>query len=107
MTLFDEVQDLQNPSMVLDTLFCEEEDFEDEFEEKEEEEESKNCDNGCEKNDLSLDESLMEVSVFFSLSFLIQDFWGINIIYCNNNEIEPFNTVEYHLNVLKFIEVHI
>ncbi|KAF4385629.1 hypothetical protein F8388_010185 [Cannabis sativa] len=39
MTLFDEVQDLQNPSMVLDTLFCEEEDFEDEFEEKEEEEE--------------------------------------------------------------------
>ncbi|KAM6553609.1 hypothetical protein CsatB_014371 [Cannabis sativa] len=49
MTLFDEVQDLQNPSMVLDTLFCEEEDFEDEFEEKEEEEESKNCDNGCEK----------------------------------------------------------
>jgi hypothetical protein len=49
MTYFDEVQDLQNPSMVLDTLFCEEEDFEDEFEEKEEEEESKNCDNGCEK----------------------------------------------------------
>ncbi|KAF4359508.1 hypothetical protein G4B88_020306 [Cannabis sativa] len=67
MTYFDEVQDLQNPSMVLDTLFCEEEDFEDEFEEKKKKKR-------------------------------IQDFWAINIIYYNNNEIEPFNTVEYHLN---------
>ncbi|KAF4377601.1 hypothetical protein CsatB_005029 [Cannabis sativa] len=65
MALFDEVQDLQNPPMVLDALFCEEEGFEDEFEEEEEEEESENCDNGSEKKQQSFPLVLLENDLFW------------------------------------------
>lgn len=44
MALFDDAQELQNPPMVLDALFCEEEGFEEEFGENGIEEESEKCD---------------------------------------------------------------
>ncbi|XP_062102645.1 cyclin-D3-3 [Humulus lupulus] len=66
MALFDEAQDLQNPPMVLDALFCEEEGFEEEFGDNgiEEEEESENCD-GSEKKQSSCPLVLLENDLFW------------------------------------------